>query len=354
MSVEVDAMIKEGIRLYKAGKKAEARANWEQVTELDQLNEQAWLWLSAVVESVDDQRTCLENVLYINPNNTNAKKGLETLESKSGIKQPAQSAPTPAVTPEPPQSAAKSYEAPPPTATSSASSVYVPDEPAPEIYDDWIGSLNLSGKPAPIPSAAPFTVEDFDDDSFADDSFDDFSFDEDEPAPAAKSAPRHQTDNLRAAFLDDDDDDDVNFDDPFDDPFADDPFADEPSMTSGPFSAAALELDEDDEVVDARALRGIQPAPSRTYQTPAPRSPSSPPPPNYANTNASRYFVGDNAKSLDEPDPSEYFASIPERIKATRLPGTDEKYPLLVRVGLILLLLLNIGAAALLVFQLVG
>jgi hypothetical protein len=43
--------------------------------EIDQYNEQAWLWLSAVVETPEEQRTCLDNVLTINPNSERAKTG---------------------------------------------------------------------------------------------------------------------------------------------------------------------------------------------------------------------------------------------------------------------------------------
>jgi hypothetical protein len=351
-----DAMIKEGIRLYKAGKKAEARALWEKVTEEDQMNEQAWLWLSAVVESVDDQRTCLENVIYINPNNTNARKGLEMLEAKAAKEKPAPPPPPP--DPEPVRQSAP----PPPTATSSASSTFTPEEPEPEVYDNWIGSLNIGNKGADKPSTAPFTVPDgFDDASFAEDNFDDFSFDDEEDAPApSTSKAAWQGNDLRSAFMDDDDE--MDFDsDPFaSDPFADDPFADddEPNLRSGPFSAAALDDDDDDEVVDASALRGIQ-APPAPIPMPRRASPPTPSPmpakqQNLANTNASRYFVADDVKPLDEPDPSEYFAAIPEEIKATRLPGTDERRPRLLMIGLALLVLLNLVAVGLLIFQLVG
>lgn len=89
MSANVEAMVKEGIRAFKANKKEEARALWEKATELDQYNEQAWLWLSAVVETDDDKRTCLENVLFINPNNANAKKGLEMIDAETkNLKRP--------------------------------------------------------------------------------------------------------------------------------------------------------------------------------------------------------------------------------------------------------------------------
>ena len=46
MSTNVDAMVREGINAYKAGNHDEARTLLLKATELDQYNEQAWLWLS--------------------------------------------------------------------------------------------------------------------------------------------------------------------------------------------------------------------------------------------------------------------------------------------------------------------
>src|SRR6185369_15363450 len=83
MPANVDGMVREGISAYRAGRKDEARALLLRAVEIDQFNEQAWLWLSAVVESVDEQRTCLENVLTINPGNDRAKQGMQMLTQKS-------------------------------------------------------------------------------------------------------------------------------------------------------------------------------------------------------------------------------------------------------------------------------
>ncbi|MBK8135700.1 MAG: hypothetical protein IPK52_07670 [Chloroflexi bacterium] len=85
-STNVNVMVKEAVRALKANNKAEARSLLEKATELDPYSEQAWLWLSGVVETEDDQRTCLQNVLFINPGNENAKQGLVMLEAKSAAK----------------------------------------------------------------------------------------------------------------------------------------------------------------------------------------------------------------------------------------------------------------------------
>jgi tetratricopeptide (TPR) repeat protein len=73
-------LLKQGIAAAKAGRKKEARQALIQVTELDERNEQAWLWLSGVVESLEDRRICLENVLDINPDNASAQAGLRWLD----------------------------------------------------------------------------------------------------------------------------------------------------------------------------------------------------------------------------------------------------------------------------------
>jgi hypothetical protein len=47
--------------------------------EVEPENERAWLWLSGVVESPEERRLCLENVLALNPDNSLAHKGLARL-----------------------------------------------------------------------------------------------------------------------------------------------------------------------------------------------------------------------------------------------------------------------------------
>ncbi len=82
-SAQVAELLRHGIAAAKAGRKQEARQLLFQVTELDEQNEQAWLWLSGVVESLEDRRVCLENVLAINPHNTHAQAGLHWLDGQS-------------------------------------------------------------------------------------------------------------------------------------------------------------------------------------------------------------------------------------------------------------------------------
>jgi hypothetical protein len=82
MPSNLDAMLQSAIQHVKANRKAEARRLLEQIVNIDQMNEQAWLWLSACVETAEEQAICLENVLDINPNNQKALKGLQALQAR--------------------------------------------------------------------------------------------------------------------------------------------------------------------------------------------------------------------------------------------------------------------------------
>jgi hypothetical protein len=77
---QVEALLQQGIDAARAGDKATARTLLEQVVAQDQYSEKGWFWLAAVVESVEEKRVCLGNVVVINPNNQRAKRLLEQLE----------------------------------------------------------------------------------------------------------------------------------------------------------------------------------------------------------------------------------------------------------------------------------
>jgi hypothetical protein len=82
MPPNIEAMLRSAIDAVKANRKAEARLMLERIVQVDQMNEQAWLWLSACVETAEEQAICLENVLDINPNNQKALKGLQALQTR--------------------------------------------------------------------------------------------------------------------------------------------------------------------------------------------------------------------------------------------------------------------------------
>lgn len=75
-------LLREGVEAARAGDKATAREKFEQVTDLDEDNERAWFWLASVVETDEERRVCLSNVLYINPENEKARQMMDKLEAK--------------------------------------------------------------------------------------------------------------------------------------------------------------------------------------------------------------------------------------------------------------------------------
>jgi len=93
-----DDLLAEGIAALRAGRKVEARNLLTQVVEQDDRNEMAWLWLSGAVDTDEERRICLENVLAVNPQNAVARRGLDSLIAKEGV-QPLKSVspPTPRV-----------------------------------------------------------------------------------------------------------------------------------------------------------------------------------------------------------------------------------------------------------------
>jgi len=76
---DIAELLHQGIAAAKAGQDAQARDLLARVIEQDEDNEQAWLWLSSVVESLDDRRLCLEQVMAINPGNVHAQAGLRQM-----------------------------------------------------------------------------------------------------------------------------------------------------------------------------------------------------------------------------------------------------------------------------------
>ena len=81
-----DNLLEQGISAALTGRREEARALLTQVVEADDRNEQAWLWLSGLVEAPEEMRTCLENVLHLNPANPKAQQGIAWLEQRHGAR----------------------------------------------------------------------------------------------------------------------------------------------------------------------------------------------------------------------------------------------------------------------------
>jgi hypothetical protein len=71
----VDRLL-DAIELVKDDQRAEARALLRTLINEDGDFEDAWLWLSVAVDSLDQSSLCLDNVLRVNPHNTEAAGAL--------------------------------------------------------------------------------------------------------------------------------------------------------------------------------------------------------------------------------------------------------------------------------------
>ena len=139
-----DEKVKQAMAAFKAGRKEEARTLLMAVVDEDESHETAWLYLSAMVETLEEQQICLENVLAINPANEKARKGFDSLDQKRAAQQ--KTAPPPAAFNAP----FPSFESPSPSAPPSK-----PASKSPPIGAEFATASgdNLVGG---MPSATPF------------------------------------------------------------------------------------------------------------------------------------------------------------------------------------------------------
>src|SRR5258708_18941287 len=145
----VDSLVQDGITALKAGRKDEARRALMKAVELDEHNEQGWLWLSAVVETTEEQQICLENVIAINPNNDKARKGLAAITQggkSSTASAPASSAPP---TPDP---FAGGFDSNPLAGTGFDSNPYGSNTNDPAVSGGW--DTFEAGGAAPAPASS--------------------------------------------------------------------------------------------------------------------------------------------------------------------------------------------------------
>lgn len=192
-----EEILQRAITAFKAGRKEEARTLFMDVVEQDQHNEQAWLYLSALVDTLEEQQICLENVLTVNPNHEKAKQGLETVLKKIAAQggTPTPPEPPPAPAPAEPSTFGGSSSAPigAEFADASGDSLFG-DAPTSDSsafgssFDGGIGSDFDFGAQSDSPDAGSSDAFG----SFADDtggSDDPFSWMADASTPAAPPSP---------------------------------------------------------------------------------------------------------------------------------------------------------------------
>jgi len=73
-------VLQRAIQSARAGRKVEARDLLLQIVEVDPRNEMAWMWLSGLVDTLEDRMIACENVLTINPANEKVRAYLTELQ----------------------------------------------------------------------------------------------------------------------------------------------------------------------------------------------------------------------------------------------------------------------------------
>ncbi len=83
--MDIKHQLRQGILAAKAGDKDQARALLLEVVETDENQLHAWLWLSYVVDNLEDKQICLENALALDPENDFAQRGLDWVRAQKNI-----------------------------------------------------------------------------------------------------------------------------------------------------------------------------------------------------------------------------------------------------------------------------
>lgn len=335
MTANVDAMVRAGVEAYRAGKRSEARTLLERAIELDEQNEQAWLWLSAVVDSTDDQIVCLQNVLIINPQNERARQGLRSLGVDPNTV--VAESPTPEADPSEPISAFETgtfdeYAVP----SSSVSVSNAGSEITSDDYDAWMENLNLGGSENTEAALA-------DDDPFGDSGSDIFG-DVDFSADSSVS-------------LDDDPFGDADFGSTAADPFADDRddvYTDDYADVLGDSATDDADLlDLGDESIDDLLGGGddlltddLLVDPIDDYNDDYD---------SYSDDGIYDDDLLDDNISYAEPNSlraivGEYTTKIPPGVEPTRMPGIDATVPRSARIITGILAVINVAAIGLIAF----
>ena len=76
-------VVRQAIQFARAGRRTEARDLLLEVVEADPHNETAWMWLSGLVDTLEDRMIACENVLTINPANEKVRAYLAELQRQS-------------------------------------------------------------------------------------------------------------------------------------------------------------------------------------------------------------------------------------------------------------------------------
>ncbi len=75
--------LQQGIAAARAGRKEQARQLLARAIQVDQYNDDAWVWLAGVMDDPARMRQCLQQALRINPLNPQARQGIAWLDQQA-------------------------------------------------------------------------------------------------------------------------------------------------------------------------------------------------------------------------------------------------------------------------------
>lgn len=151
----VEELVAQAKLAYRSGRTGEARDLLRSAIQRDPQHEDAWLWLSGMVETLEEQRYCLRKVLALNPAHGRARQGLATVERRlagaagqaAGVRRD----------PDAPATSVEWSRADRPAVYGSGKQVTLPSG---REYDAWVNALHLSGDTwSAQEQSAPFVAD---------------------------------------------------------------------------------------------------------------------------------------------------------------------------------------------------
>lgn len=79
---QMESLLRAGREAFDTGDAGRAHDLWREAAILDPYDERTWLQLLEVLQTPEDRIVCLQNILSINPLNTNARRQLRAYEDR--------------------------------------------------------------------------------------------------------------------------------------------------------------------------------------------------------------------------------------------------------------------------------
>lgn len=80
---KANALLRQGYVAYSNWENDKARLLWRKAAVSDPANEDIWLALLQVLQTDEDRKVCMQNILILNPENTEIEQRLRMLESET-------------------------------------------------------------------------------------------------------------------------------------------------------------------------------------------------------------------------------------------------------------------------------